>query len=355
MDIPESASEDDEDVPSKPGELLCEPEVSVEDEVGPSTADQPGADKLRRNYLDVSQTAGASLRYGVSSTATAAICSGIFSDQIRGKVLSPDSEYLAVDKNKIARARDRIMKESQIKDEERNQEEIITGIFADGRKDKTKVLLLDGTTGRYHQRTVKQENISVTCEPDGRYLFHYTPEPATRRSKPARQAAVALHEWMMQHGVDKTVMVLGGDSTNSNTGWKGGMLAHLEKLLDRKCFWVVCMLHTTELPLRHLFSMLDGKTNSKDGWTGPIGKLLANVNSMKRKVNFDPIPGLEPLIDIPDDIVKKMSTDSSVCYRLLCSLRAGSIDPTLVNVQCGALCHSRWLTLGEATMLLYMA
>ena len=74
--------------------------------------------------------------------------------------------------------------------------------------------------------------------------------------------------------MDETVLVIGGDSTNSNTGWKGGMLTHLEKFLDRKCFWVVCMLHTTELPLRHLFTALDGKSNSKDGWTGPIGKKL---------------------------------------------------------------------------------
>ena len=114
-------------------------------------------------------------------------------------------------------------------------EEVITGVFADGRKDKTRVLLCDRKTGRYHQRVVKQENISVTGEPDGRYLFHYTPEPPTRTCKPARQAAVALHEWMVQYGVDKTVLVIGGDSTNSNTGWKGGMLAHLEKLLGRKC------------------------------------------------------------------------------------------------------------------------
>ena len=133
--------------------------------------------------------------------------------------------------------------------------------------------------------------------------------PPTRTSKPARQAAVALNEWMVQYGVDKTVLVIGGDSTNPNTGWKGGMLAHLEKLLDRKCYWVVCMLHTTELPLRHLFSTLDGKTNSKDGWTGPVGKLLMTINSIPRVTKFEPIPGLEPLVQIPDNIVQKMSTD----------------------------------------------
>ena len=133
----------------------------------------------------------------------------------------------------------------------------------------------------------------------------------------------------MEYGVDRTILVIGGDSTNLNTGWKGGMLTHIEKLLGRKCFWVVCMLHTTELPLRHLFSTLDGKTNSKDGWTGPIGRLLSSVNTLKRVKTFDPIPELEKLINIPEDIVKNMSTDASNCYRLLTCLQAGTLDYNL--------------------------
>jgi hypothetical protein len=34
--------------------------------------------------------------------------------------------YLAVDKNKVAKAKDRVMKQTQVKDETRNQEEVIT-------------------------------------------------------------------------------------------------------------------------------------------------------------------------------------------------------------------------------------
>ena len=54
--------------------------------------------------------------------------------------------------------------------------------------------------------------------------------------------------------------------------------------------------------------------------TGPIGKTLEIINKIKRVLSFDPIPGLEPLIEIPDEVVKKMSTDSSQCYKLLCAL-----------------------------------
>ena len=329
-----------------------EDDGSREDDIA---VDDLGTEKTRRNYLDLSNTAAASLRYGVSSTASAALCSSFLADLIKGKVLPPEYEYLAVDKSKVARAKERVMKESRAKDEERNQDEVISGIFADGRKDKTKVLVEDATTGRYHQRIVKEEHVSVTSEPDGRYLFHFTPEPATRSSKPARQEALALYEWMVEHGVDETVLVIGGDSTNPNTGRKGGMLTHLEKFLDRKCFWVVCMLHTTELPLRHLFTALDGKTNSKDGWTGPIGKKLEKINDLKRVLTFEPIPGIEELVEIPDDVVRNMSTDSSQCYRLLCALRDGCLSQTLANMRCGSLCHARWLTLGEAIMMLYMS
>ena len=43
-------------------------------------------------------------------------------------------------------------------------------------------------------------------------------------------AALSLHEWMVKHGVDQTVLVLGGDSTNENTGWHGAVYKWL--LLD---------------------------------------------------------------------------------------------------------------------------
>ena len=50
-----------------------------------------------------------------------------------------------------------------------------------------------------------------------------------------------------------------------------------------------------------------------------------------------------------------MSTDASNCYRLLTCLRAGTLDDDLQNILCGRLCHSRWLTLGEALMMIYMS
>ena len=74
---------------------------------------------------------------------------------------------------------------------------------------------------------------------------------------------------------EDTIKLVGGDSTNPNTGWAAGVLAWLEKFLGRKVFWMICMLHTNELPLRHLIERLDGKPSSKDVITGPFGNRAA--------------------------------------------------------------------------------
>ena len=80
--------------------------------------------------------------------------------------------------------------------------------------------------------------------------MHVTPEEPVHPVKTA----------MQQQDLTESYMILGGDSTVGNTGWKGGAIANLEKLLAHKCHWCICMLHTNELPFRHLI-------------VGPIGKL----------------------------------------------------------------------------------
>ena len=93
--------------PPVPGELL-HPEQPLENENG----NRKGARRKKvgkRNLLPISSTTEASLRFDVSSTAAAAICNGFLADLIRGKVVPPDSTYLARDKCKLQRARQSVM------------------------------------------------------------------------------------------------------------------------------------------------------------------------------------------------------------------------------------------------------
>ena len=129
----------------------------------------------------------------------------------------------------------------------------------------------------------------------------------------------------------------------------------VERMLGRKVYWVICCLHCNELLLRHVISKLDGKSTSKDGFKGPIGKLLAKINSMKRNYEFEAIPGLEELLAIPQDVVKNMSTNSSVFYQLGLAVRTGKLSKELGTKKSGNICHSRWLTTGEAVLFLWVS
>ena len=50
--------------------------------------------------------------------------------------------------------------------------------------------------------------------------------------KPAEVVARKLVSWIRERGVQKTLELLGGDSTTSSTGWRAGVIAWIEKLLE---------------------------------------------------------------------------------------------------------------------------
>ena len=62
------------------------------------------------------------------------------------------------------------------------------------------------------------------------------------------------------------VKTVGCDGTVTNTGWKNGVISQLELFLGRPVQWLICLLHTNELPLCHLIQHLDGKTNHPTGF-----------------------------------------------------------------------------------------
>ena len=309
----------------------------------------------RRNMMPIPNTAAASLRYNVSPSATAALVDEFLQDLIKSGVFTPEHSYLALDKSKVQRARQGVMARAREEGDSECSLGEVEGIYFDGRKDQTKTLEEDPVTGRYHPKLVKESHITVTSEPKGSYMFHFTPEKSIPPNKPAYMEALALVTWMEQQGLDKTVKVLGGDSTNPNTGWAGGAMTWVERLLNRKVFWMICAIHTNELPLRHLIERLIGKTKGKDKFNGPIGEKLYVVNQLERNYSFKPIPGLSELQTIPPQVVAEMSNDSSLFYRLGMAIRTGQLPAELATRKCGTLVHSRWLTTGTAILLLYVS
>ena len=120
----------------------------------------------------------------------------------------------------------------------------------------------------------------------------------------------------------------------------------IEKKLGRKVTWLVCPLHTNELLLRHLIEGLDCTTDSKTGFSGPLGKLLKDVPNMKRTRSFKKIDLGPDLITLPDKVVKDLSTDQELSYKLVQAVRSGHLPRDIALRKPGAIVHSRWLTFG---------
>ena len=226
--------------------------------------------KSARGFLNISPAVECAIRFGVSPSATASIVNGTIAALIDAKYLDPSLQSLCVDAAKVDRAKIKIMgaADSMTLPE-------IKCLFIDGRNDDTLIMKRNTVTGRNHRGLIKEYHMTVTAEPAGQYITHFTPPPKTRRLKPARQAAIAFHSWMQTKGIDEHLECIGCDTTNEMSGHIGGVVTHTEALLGRRVFRSFCWLHINELPLRHLMVALDGETNSKDGWKGDIGKYTA--------------------------------------------------------------------------------
>ena len=98
--------------------LLQEQEVEIEDELAPAqetiTAEEANLETLAetmetRNTIDISELAKAALRCGTSSRSTALLATAYLGDLIKAGVLPLDAANLAVDINKVQRAKEKVM------------------------------------------------------------------------------------------------------------------------------------------------------------------------------------------------------------------------------------------------------
>jgi len=108
------------------------------------------------------------------------------------------------------------------------------------------------------------------------------------------------------------------------------------------------LLHTNELPLKKLFSHLDGPTSGPKGYTGDIGKQLPNCEKQTIADRFLPIHAELPEIDFSD-----LSTDQKYLYEISHAISDGHISADLANRNPGTLSNARFLTLANRILRLY--
>ena len=220
----------------------------------------------------------------------------------------------------------------------------LSSLLFDGRMDETKVMLEVEAINRKFPGLIKEEHYTVCSEPGGRFLFHFTPEAEVEGKKHAEIIADNILCWLLERGLENSLQAICGDSTSVNTGWKGGVMNYLYKKLGRRLVWLVCDLHTCELPLRHLIQELDGPTKSHNKWSGPLGNMLDEATHLEINANFPKVDVGPPIPVLPEEVVKDLSTYQSYAYHIAQAIRSREVPQSLALLEIGPVSHSRWLT-----------
>ena len=298
----------------------------------------PPAQQNREHFP---RTVMAAMRGGVSQRTLANILSSFVVDM---GWASREDPSLLVDKSKVAREQEREMERLMARAEEWMRSSGIDAIQFDGKDEKAKawVTLECGTRVIRH---VKEDHITLTdCQ--GEFLMHFTREKV-EGVRAGKVIALRIASFLETFGINATLKLIGADSTNLNTGSKEGAIALLEQKLGKRLVWSICMLHTNELPLRHLIQQLDGPTGSGNTLTGPAGRLLPQTQSLPYNPNFEPLSCGDPLVTLPPEVLADLSWDQQYGYKMIKALEAGSVPLSLQIMVIGPLDHARWLTCGN--------
>ena len=245
---------------------------------------------------------------------------------------------MIVDPSKIQRARTKIMEKERDEAKEKLKDENLECIFFDGRRDKTKMIVED-EDGDEFARTQDEEHYTIT-DPYN-YLTHVTPDEGTG----AKGTAEKIIEYLKEVEQIDNVKVVGGDSTSSNTGWKDGSIHHIEVGKGEKVLWDICLLHTNELPLRHLMRDQGMETSGSNTFSGELGKFVKDeVHLFEVNERFEVLDFAEDLKEIDEEIVDGLSTDQKYLYNIVKMIVTGNINHNFLKHIIGPVNHARWLT-----------
>lgn len=294
------------------------------------------ANQMRLNLREVPKIAD---RFGISDRAAAALATAVLVDF---NLVTAEDASLVIDRSKIRRAREKLRKESANKLEHLHGE--VNAFYFDGRKDETIKIV----AGR--RKKVVEDHISLIQEPGSYYLGHCTIDTGH-----AKAIVDSIKNVFTEKNVSlDNLKAIGSDGTNVNVGHSGGAIRLFELELNRPVQWLICLLHCAELPLRHLFIHLDGVTSGPRCYTGPIGKQLAKCDEVPvvatfKNIQFD--------VDIQDvaNFARSLNSDQSYLYDMCLAISIGYCSDDLVKRPPGKLNHSRWLTLANRILRLYVA
>ena len=164
------------------------------------------------------------------------------------------------------------------------------------------------------------------------YTDHSTLDSGTSKS-----VVRNVTDLVRETGSEDTLQAVLADGTNVNTGWRNGAIVRVERDLEKNIQWLICILHMNELPLRHLFTAMDGghDTTAPKTFKGPLGQKLCGDVHQLPVVKFQPIPTIiqQPVcVGVFRALQLLRLLSALIVYASLAQLRTGIIDDVKTNV-----------------------
>ena len=216
------------------------------------------------------------------------------------------------------------------------------------RRDQT-LTLSDCNTGNELKGIECEEHIAILADPGSKYIDHVTPDTGK-----ARDICKEILAVISVKDSSNSLFGIGCDGFATNKGKNGGVIRQLELSLVRPLQWMICMLHLNELPFRHIFEAIDGRTTGPKSFEGDIGKEFNGDLRLLPVANFKQIDGC--ITEIPLNVLDQLSPDQTYLYHMGMTVQRGEsylVHCGYANRAPGEIHHARWLTRANRVLRLY--
>ena len=314
--------------------------INISDELGEmDVSDQHDTDytppikKVKVNYKRCIETKA---RYKMSDRETQAMINSTIMDLHEHGLLKVHPDDILVGRHAVRGQRDKASE--KVAYESRLNNLGLICIKFDGKK--------DFQTLTEQNTFIMEEHITVVREPDGNYIEHFKPS-GTKAPALARDIYVLLRDFEST----ETLLAVGTDGENKNTGWDNGAIKLLEDHLERPLSWVVCLLHFNERWFTNLFEDQDGPVSGHKKYTGTIGKTFKNPDTATF-VKFRIIRGKVPYVS--KELFNALSNDIQLLFSYCMAIQTGSYKESLEKNKVGEVHDARWYTKMSKILRLYM-
>ena len=239
-------------------------------------------------------------------------------------IISSDDSLFVVDRSKLRRECQKYRAEIP---EEKALFDLVDALYLDGRTDEN--LPSVEVNGKHYKQIIKEHHYVIVGEPGEVYISQIT----TGNSQQLTIAKAVLHLAENTTLADKLI-IIGTDGTTSMTGIKSGLTASLKKLLGRPLQWAICLLHLNQIPLRHVFQILDGTTTGPQSFAGPVGKAIARKVSTWQVTSFKKIKN-DDFPTISNFIQETLSTDQYHAYKICQAVISGELSEDFELLEVG--------------------